>query len=259
MAKNYQYIYGPVYSWRLGRSLGVDPLSAEDKNCNYDCVYCQLGKTVHFADERRVFVETGDIIKEIESFPEGGIDYITFSGRGEPTLAKNLGEMIRIIKETRDEKVAVITNSSLLHEADVRRDLSRADFVLAKLDACDQDSFATVNRARGDLNFEKIVQGIREFRRGFKGKLALQLMFVAFNQSLGEAMAAIAGDIDADEVEINTPLRPCAVKPLSEEELGAIKEYFKDLPVKTVFEQERKIIAPMDEDNTVKRHGIYKN
>ena len=107
----YKYIYGPVSSWRLGRSLGIDPISSFQKTCTFDCVYCQSGRTEVFSTRREVFVPTEALIQELNSLPEVSIDYITFAGNGEPTLAKNLGGMIRAVKIIRREKIAVITNS----------------------------------------------------------------------------------------------------------------------------------------------------
>ncbi len=139
--QSFQYIFGPVYSWRLGNSLGIDPLSSPDKICNMDCIYCQLGKTAQLTHERKIYVPLEALMDEIRQIPLDLADYITFSGRGEPTLALNLGEMIRGVKAARPEKVAVITNSSLMHLQAVRDDLMAADFVLAKLDAGNQVIF----------------------------------------------------------------------------------------------------------------------
>ena len=108
-AKSFKYVYGPVSSWRLGCSLGIDPVSKGRKICSFDCIYCQVGKTGLLIDERHRFINCEDIIKELDSLPPLEIDYITFSGAGEPTLASNLGEMIRGIKKIRQEKIAVIT------------------------------------------------------------------------------------------------------------------------------------------------------
>src|ERR1041385_6644219 len=123
MAGGFKYIYGPVYSWRLGISLGIDPISRKEKICNYDCVYCQLGPTTQWVLERQVFIPTENVIEEIGRLKDIPLDYLTFSGRGEPTLAANLGQMIRGLKKIRREKIAVITNSSLLHSPDVQDDL----------------------------------------------------------------------------------------------------------------------------------------
>ena len=106
-----------------------------------DCIYCQLGKTAQLTNERKIYVPTQDVLDEISRIPLHFVDHITFAGRGEPTLAKNLGEMIRGIKAIRHEKVAVLTNSSLMHLKEVRDDLMAADFVLAKLDAGNQSLF----------------------------------------------------------------------------------------------------------------------
>ncbi|MCK5584343.1 MAG: radical SAM protein, partial [Elusimicrobiales bacterium] len=136
--KKFKYIFGPVPSWRLGSSLGVDLISGTRKTCSFDCVYCQVGRTLKLSSRREVFVKKSEILKEIKSLPKAKIDYITFSGMGEPTLAKNLGELIKAVKKVRPEKVAVLTNSSVLNRKDVRDELMEADFVIAKLDASNQ-------------------------------------------------------------------------------------------------------------------------
>jgi len=125
-----KYVYGPVPSRRLGRSLGVSPIPS--KTCNYSCVYCQLGRTDHFTNTRKDFFDPEEILKEIfQSVSENksGIDYITFVGEGEPTLCKSLGYLINQAKSTH-LPVAVITNGALLYDKDVRIDLKNADVVL---------------------------------------------------------------------------------------------------------------------------------
>ncbi len=129
--KNYKYIYGPVSSWRLGSSLGVEPISEDKKYCSFDCIYCQLGRTAVLSDERRNFISTFDLVKEVNTLPAIEIDYITFSGTGEPTLAKNLGEMINAVKQIRKERIAILTNSSLLDKLDVQRIM--IDFIMERL------------------------------------------------------------------------------------------------------------------------------
>ena len=119
-----KYIYGPVSSYRLGRSLGIDILSQEEKFCTFGCIYCQLGPKVRYAKERRVYVKTEEILSELaEVLPDLAIDHITFSGRGESTLAENLGEAITKIKEMQKKPVAVLTNSSLMNREDVIKDI----------------------------------------------------------------------------------------------------------------------------------------
>lgn len=254
----FKYVYGPVYSWRLGMSLGIDPLSDRSKICNMDCVYCQLGKTIHWTNERQNFIPAENILQEIKDLPEVEIDYITFSGRGEPTLAANLGDMIKGIRKIRREKIAVITNSILMYDPSVRKDLALSDFVLAKLDACDEQTLKTIDRVVDGVSFEMIVDGIKKFRKEFKGKLALQVMFVRANKDFASKIAQITRSIGADEVELNTPLRPSGVQPLSPGELLEIKKCFSGQNAKTVYEFERKDSVPLNERDTIKRHGNYK-
>ena len=216
--QSFQYIFGPVYSWRLGNSLGIDPLSSPDKICNMDCIYCQLGKTAQLTHERKIYVPLEALMDEIRQIPLDLADYITFSGRGEPTLALNLGEMIRSVKAARPEKVAVITNSSLMHLQAVRDDLMAADFVLAKLDAGNQVFFETISQGR-PLDLKNIIQGIKDFRAKYKGKLALQIMLMDQNMDNAKEIAQMSRSLGADEIQLDTPIRPCGVKPLERERL----------------------------------------
>lgn len=253
--KKYKYIYGPVPSWRLGSSLGIDPVSKGRKICSFDCIYCQIGKTGLLTDERRTFINCSDIIDELDSLPPLKIDYITFSGAGEPTLADNLGEMIKAIKQIRKEKIAVISNSSLFHREDVRKDLQLADFVIAKLDAPTQEILTTINQPIEIINIEHIISGIKMFKEMYKGKLALQIMFVEQNKGCAQDIARIAKEIHPDEVQINTPLRPCKVKPLPKPEIDRIESYFDGLKTISVYKTERKKISSLSDEDTLKRRG----
>jgi len=109
-------IYGPVASWRLGRSLGIDLLNVRRKVCDFDCVYCQLGKTRRFIVEPEEFISLEELNREIESLRPIDADYATFSGMGEPTLARNLGEAIEMARSILDLPIAVLTNSSLMFQ-----------------------------------------------------------------------------------------------------------------------------------------------
>lgn len=238
-------------------SLGVDPISQKEKICNFNCIYCQLGETDVFQTVREVFVPTRKIVTEIKSLPAGGIDYITFSGRGEPTLAKNLGEMIREVRKIRPEKIAVITNAALIARGDVQKDLMLADFVLAKLDAHSAKDFAAVNRGIADVVFADVVKGLRAFRQKFKGRLGLQIMFVKQNMVHAKDIAEIARKIHPDEVQLNTPLRPCATKPLTRREMNDIKRYYSSLHALCVYDVPSKPFHPFDDEKTASRHGQF--
>jgi wyosine [tRNA(Phe)-imidazoG37] synthetase (radical SAM superfamily) len=253
--KNFKYIYGPVASWRLGSSLGIDPISRKGKICPFDCIYCQIGKTTILTNERKIFVPATEIIKELDLLPSVKIDYITFSGMGEPTLAKNLGQMIKAVKKIRDEKIAVLTNSSLLAKYEVIEDLILADFVIAKIDVPSQKVFERINRPLKTIKFDTVLQAISDFKHNFKGKLALQIMFIEENKEYAAKIARIAKAIKPDEVQVNTPLRPCSVKPLPEQALNDIISHFSGLNVISVYEAARKNVKPISRKNTLARRG----
>ncbi|MDP8233892.1 MAG: radical SAM protein [Candidatus Saelkia tenebricola] len=253
--KNFKYIYGPVSSWRLGASLGIDPLSQDEKICSFDCIYCQVGETDILTLERSVFVETESILSEVGSLPDVDIDYVTFSGRGEPTLAANLGEIISGVKKIKNKPVAVITNATLLNRGDVKNDLSGCDFVIGKLDAFDENSFKQINKAHPNASFLSVVESIKEFKNIYRGKLGIQIMFVSENAEHAREIADIVEEIKPYQVQLNTPLRPCGVSPLTEDEMFNIKKFFKESNVISVYEANKKNIEPLSQDETFKRRG----
>lgn len=253
----FKYIYGPVLSWRLGRSLGIDILSQQEKICNFDCRYCQLGKNKNliYSAKRKIYVLTKQIIDEVKQLPDLQIDYITFSGKGEPTLAENLGDVINAIKCIRKEKVAILTNSALMNKKDARKDLSLADFVIAKLDSYSQKSLELINNPTFRIKFDKIYNGIKLFRKEYPKKLALQIMFIDENKEGAERLAELSLEIAPDEVQINTPLRQCEAKPLSHEEIFKIKKCFKGLNVISVYDKKLQSITPISSKDTMMRRG----
>jgi len=253
--KDFEYIYGPVYSWRLGSSLGIDPISQEDKICSFDCIYCQIGKTKVLSCQRQIYVSVDKVIEEINKLPPVEFDYITFAGRGEPTLAKNLGDMIKEVKALNVAKTAVLTNSSLMYMEDLRKELLLADFVILKLDAGSQKMLEKINQPVKEISFNMILDGIKRFKSEYKGKLALQVMFMQENKDDAENIAKIAREISPDEVQINTPLRSCAVKSLTKDQLQEIKKYFKGLKTITVYEVDKKEVKSISKDKTLIRRG----
>ena len=252
----YKYIYGPVASWRLGRSLGIDPVyTVSGKICSFDCIYCQAGKTRSLTEKRKIFIPTEKILDEIKSFPPVKIDYITFSGAGEPTLAKNLGKIIRGIKKIKKAKIAVLTNSSTIGKSDVRRDLALADFVIAKLDAHSQKLFSEIDSPLKKIKLEKVIKGLKKFRSSYKKKFALQIMFTEKNKNDAKKIASLTREINPDEIQINTPTRPCGIKPLSAGEIVKIKTFFKGIKVSSVYDAEKKRVKPVSKRAVLKRRG----
>jgi wyosine [tRNA(Phe)-imidazoG37] synthetase (radical SAM superfamily) len=204
------------------------------------------------------------VVEELKNLPDVEIDYITFSGRGEPTLAANLGEVIKAVRELRQEPIAVLTNSSLIDREDVRDELSLADFVIAKLDAYSQDSLKEINIPAPGTEFDKILNGIKQFRQQFKGRFALQLMFTQQNKEKAIQLCNLIGSIGPDEIQINTPLRPSDIEPLSRQELFKIKDIIscqlKPLPgdgkinlVSVYDDKIRKKVNPISNRDTLMR------
>jgi len=210
-----RHVFGPVNSRRLGSSLGIDPIPA--KTCNWNCVYCQLGRTVPLRCDRKRYLPTGSILSEVEfvlsSLPPGSLDWVTFVGSGEPLLHADLGLMIRGVKDLTEHPVAVITNGSLLSHAGVRRELSAADAVLPTLDAGTAELYRRINRPHPRISFLQHVQGLQTFRQDFSGQLFLEVMLVeGLNDSEPalELLAGLAETIEPDQIHISVPERPPA-------------------------------------------------
>ncbi len=167
-----RYIFGPVPSRRLGRSLGVDLVPF--KTCTYDCIYCQLGRTPCTTTERKEWVPLDGVLEDLRQKLSTRPDYITLSGSGEPTLYSRLDELIDRIKTMTDVPVAVLTNGALFADKELRRQLMEADLVVPSLDAGDEAMFQMVNRPHQDISFEHMLQGLIDFRREYQGKYWLE-------------------------------------------------------------------------------------
>lgn len=231
----------------------MDLVSTKGKTCSFDCVYCQLGKTIHPLAKRRRFVAIDKLSQELTSVKNITADYLTFSGLAEPTLASNLGEAIRVAKSILPLPVAVLTNSSLMPRQDVCDELAEADVVIAKVDAANEQMFHQINNPVVDYSLDQILCSIEHFRKGFKGKLALQMMFIAANKDCARQMADIARQLSPDEVQLNTPLRPCPIKPLTPGEMAAIQEEFLGLNVVSVYRTSKPEVVPINLQETLRR------
>ena len=223
-----RYLYGPVPSRRLGRSLGVDILP--QKVCTLDCIYCQLGRTTNKTIERKDYIPIEEVLTELKERLAQGLkaDYITISGSGEPTLNSRLGELIDGIKKITDIPVAILTNGTLLYRQDVRADCAKADVVLPSLDAGDEQAFQRVNRPHKDISIEKLISGLCAFRDEFAGQIWLEVFFVEGVNTDAEQIAKIRDVIERirpDKVQLNTAVRPTAepnVKAVEVEKLRSI-------------------------------------
>ncbi len=234
----HSFVYGPVPSRRLGLSLGIN--ITPFKTCTLDCVYCQCGRTTKKTLERRSFFPVKDILAAVRSAVrqsqvanrKSPISFLTFSGEGEPTLNQDIGRIIRRLKREFSIPVAVITNSTLMPDPQVRRDLYAADLVVPSLDAADQRNFAKIDRGHRDLCVADIIEGLKLFRRYYRGKMWLEMMLVkGVNDSVEHVVTLrkTAHEIKPDRVQLNTVVRPPAeksAKPMSHEDLEQIQCLF---------------------------------
>lgn len=222
-----KHVYGPVPSRRLGRSLGVDPIPL--KTCNWNCVYCQLGRTKPYAPVRKEFYPAKEVLDEVgealKHLALERLDYITLVGSGETLLYSAIGELIRGIKDLTPIPVAVITNGSLLHQPEVRAELMTADAVLPNFDAATSDGFTRINRPHPSCSYHDQLEGLCSFREEYEGKLWPEVMLVKDLNDTEDALKALANVFEIirpDKVHLSLPIRPPAeiwVRPSDEEGL----------------------------------------
>ncbi len=227
MQASYKYVFGPVLSGRLGRSLGLDLLGA--RVCSMNCVYCESGPLARLTLTRAPYVPARDLLAELarweQARQEAGEprpDVVSLGGLGEPTLNSELPEIVAGVRRLLPGvPVAVLTNASLMADAQVRAELAQADIVLPSLDSLVPEEFAAVNRAHPGLNPKGIADGILSFRneslafrkdsQASHSKLFLEILLVdgvnASEQNL-ELLAAFCNRLQADRVDVVTLSRP---------------------------------------------------
>lgn len=230
-------IFGPVPSRRLGKSIGINHIPP--KICTYSCVYCQLGNALRAASDRHTYYDPNDLLTEAKEkikhaeLNHEPIDYLTLVPDGEPTLDKNLGTLMDLLKPL-GFKTAVITNSSLLNLPEVREDLSKADWVSVKIDTADEKIWRKINRPHQTIALDSILSGITEFSKQYKGRLVTETMLV---KDLNDGMetvfrlAEFIQTIQPDTAYLSIPTRPPAqkwAKPPKEPEINRAYQIFRD-------------------------------
>lgn len=241
MAGDRKYVYGPVPSRRLGRSLGVDLVPF--KTCTFDCIYCQLGRTIRRTWKRRAYFPVHAIQTELEQVLNTGKtpDYIGIAGSGEPTLNSAIGVLIKAIKRRTSIPVAVLTNGALLWMPAVRAALMSADLVLPSLDAGDPYLFRCINRPCSGITYDRMVKGLIHFTRQFPGQVWLEILLLAGLTDTPAAVTRIADQVSRIKparVQLTTVCRPPAEKyarPVAIETMQALKVYFTE-PVDIIGE-----------------------
>jgi wyosine [tRNA(Phe)-imidazoG37] synthetase (radical SAM superfamily) len=230
----YNYLFGPVPSRRLGISLGVDLVPM--KTCTLDCVYCECGKTSRLALERKEYVPFDAVKKELTHYLAHHTrpDYITFSGSGEPTLHLKIGDVIHFIRNhAPDIPVAVLTNGTLFYQKQVRKDVIDAAVVIPSLDAATEKTFQKINRPCSQLRLEGIIRGLVQFRKEYSGEIWLEIFIIpGLNDSSNEleALKQTIEKINPDQIHLNTLDRPGTVstlRPASLDELEHVLEYLQ--------------------------------
>jgi len=230
----YNTLFGPVPSRRLGISLGVDLVPM--KTCTLNCIYCECGKTSHLTLERKEYVSFEAVKKELAHYlaHHARPDYITFSGSGEPTLNSKIGDVIRFLKDrVPDVPVAVLTNSTLFSQKQVRSDIKNAAVVIPSLDAATEKIFNKINRPSPHLHVDTIIDGLIRFRKEYRGKIWLEIFIIpGMNDTITElsALKLVIGKIKPDQVHLNTLDRPGSVSTLrtaTREELERVLNVFQ--------------------------------
>lgn len=207
-----KYIYGPVKSRRLGYSLGISLVPY--KFCNLDCVYCQAGPTTEKTTERSGYIKIEEIVVEVRNFltkkGRGKVDYITFSGSGEPLLNIEIGRLIKEIRKLTDKKIALITNSTLLIDAGLREEILGLDLIVPSLDAASQEVFEKIDRPHPGIKIEQVIEGLVCLRREFKGEIWLEIMLIKGLNDLGQELSLLKEAVEKikpDKIQLNSPVR----------------------------------------------------
>lgn len=237
-AHGYRYLFGPVFSRRLGRSLGIDLLPY--KTCSLDCIYCECGSTTDLSSTLGELVPVEAVLAELDAYlsQRPPLDFVTFAGSGEPTLHAGLGRIISHIKRRHPGyKVAVLTNGTLFSNADVCDAVKLADLLVPSLDAATAESFATINRPAPGITVDSVIDGLIALRQGYKGTFILEIFIVPGVNDFSTEVAALksaALRIGPDAVQLNRLDRPGIVPWVSQasfELLASIEEQLQPLTV----------------------------
>lgn len=262
-SKNSSIIYGPVLSRRFGYSLGVDIIPY--KTCTYDCIYCQLGKTTNKTVERKRYIKVniknflGNLKDVVNSNKR--IDYITFSGLGEPTLNSDIGMLIGRVKEITNIPVAVLTGGGLLYKEEAVNDIKNADLIKVSLDAPNDRILKKINRPHHNINFQNNLDGLKRLLSSFNGKVWLEIMLIGgLNDGIDEAneFKNIIDDINIvgngiEKIHLNTSVRPTGGKNV------LIPDHKRLLKIREILGKKTEIIQYSEVESQTKHKGNLEN
>ncbi len=255
---NYKHLFGPVISRRLGISLGVDVVPY--KYCSMDCVYCEVGATTHLINKAENLVDFEEVIKELDEYISENpkLDYITFSGAGEPLLYTKIGDLINYIKDKYPQyKLALITNSSHIDRQDIQEELLKLDMIMPSLDAVDQAIFEAVNRPHKEIKVSNIINNLIAFNNRFPGEMWLEIFFVPNINDTPEELSRmrdVIAKINPERVQLNALDRPGTEAWVVQEDrnkLEEIKAFFESaLPSEILVEIIKKVDKKLYDENT---------
>ena len=230
-------VFGPVPSRRLGKSVGINNIPP--KICTYSCVYCQLGRSLKMVADRQEYYDPNDLLLEAKEkimnakTNNEAIDYLAIVPDGEPTLDKNLGELIELLKPL-GFKVAVITNSTLLQRPDVREGICKADWVSVKIDTLDETIWRKIDRPHRKIVFDSMLNGIETFSREYNGQFVTETMLVRnLNDDIENIrkVAEFIREIKPSVAYLSIPIRPPAekwVEAPEEQKINRAYQIFRD-------------------------------
>lgn len=240
----YKHLFGPITSRRLGVSLGIDLVPY--KHCPLNCVYCEIQSTTYLQTERQEFFPVEEILEELDSFLESKptLDYITFSGAGEPTLYSKIDKVIDYIKEKYPQyKLALLTNGILLKDEEVLSAIVKCDLILPSLDAATQEIFEKVNRPMEGIFVSDQIEGLVRLRERYSKAIHLEVFIVPDITDTEEELEKLRDAIiriKPDLVQLNSLDRPGTeewVEAADAQRLGEIKQYMEeklDAPVEII-------------------------
>lgn len=202
----------PIISKRFGLALEVSPIP--HKTCNWNCVYCHLGRSHPLINQRKEYALRRDLLtqleKSLERYQYENLRWLVVSGEGEPTLHAGVGWMIRQFIEVSNLPLVLVTNGALLAQEEVRQEIMQADAVMPSMDAGSPEIYRRINRPWPNLDFRRMVEGLIQFRREYKGQLWVKIMLVkALNDSYINLtnLSKILEDVKPDQIHLLTPDR----------------------------------------------------
>lgn len=236
-------IFGPITSRRFGQSLGID-LSPSFKQCNFDCLYCELkgAKTVDKASDVPSVTEVLNALNEA-LLKHHNLDVITLTANGEPTLYPELDALVDgIAKIKKETKLLILSNGSTIADASIQNILSKLDIVKLSLDCVSPKCFKKLDRAHKGIDINQIVEGMKSFRKRYMGELVIEILVVeGLNDSEEEfkALNAVLHEIKPDRIDVGTIDRPPAyeVQGVSIERLVELSSLLENLPVTLAYKK----------------------